>query len=227
MPTYNSPITKVQLAQKGLPCYLFGSFNAHQGDTVMLVNNVALTTNVATLTVLITAGEIPTVGSLITVQQTQSTSGLFNVVRAKLTGVTIVAATGAGTVTFALTHADVVTAADTGSAVVEVPEVGETPSANLKSVPCIFDAPHGSSQFTITTAVTFGTNPTAITVSLQTALRDVDSEYSTIGTAAVIAGGTYSQGPTSGFTLQKSMYYRFLVTGLTAGSVAGMVAKIY
>lgn len=226
MPTYNSPITKVLLAQKGLATYLFGSFNAHQGDTVMLVNNVALTTNVATLTVQITAGEIPTVGSLITVQQTQSTSGLFNVVRAKLTGVTIVAATGAGTVTFALTHADVVTAADTGSAVVEVPEVGETVAA-VKSVPCIFDAPHGSSQFTITTAVTFTTLPTAMTVSLQVALRDVDSEYSTIGTAAVVAGTAYTQGPTSGFTLQKGMYYRFIGSGLTLGSGAGMVAKIY
>jgi len=223
----NSPFAPVKLAVKGQPVYLFGSLNFHQGDTVMLVNNVALTSNVATLTVQITAGEIPKVGSLISVQQTQSTTGLFNVSRAALTGVTIVAATGAGTVTFALTHADVGTAADTGSAIVEVPEVGETPAA-VASIPCVFQAPDGDSQFTVTTAVTFsgGVLPTAITVSLQEALHNVDSEYTTVGTAAIVAATAYTAGPIAKFSLERGYYYRFLVSGLTAGSVTGIVAKI-
>jgi hypothetical protein len=226
MPAYTgNPATPVQLAQKGVPCYLWGSLNLHQGNTIMLVNNVALTTNVATLTVQITAGEIPTVGSLISVAQTQTSAGVFNVIRAKLTAVTIVAATGAGTVTFALTNANIGSVSDTGSAIVEVPEVGETVAAG-KSIPCVCDAPHGSSQFTVTTAVTFSTLPTAITVALQVALHDIEAEYSTIGNCCVVAGTAYTQGPVSGFTLQKGMFYRFIASGLTLGSGAGMVGKI-
>jgi hypothetical protein len=214
----NNPFTPVKLAVK---------LNFHQGDTVMLVSNVALATNVATLTVQITAGEIPTVGSLISVQQTQSTTGLFNVSRAVLTGVTINMTTGAGTVTFALTHADVTSAADTGSAVVEVPEVGEAP-ANGASAACVFQAPDGDSQFTVATAVTFvdGVLPTAITVVLQRAIHNIDSEYTTIGNAAVVATTAYTTGPVVEFTLERAYYYRFLVSGLTAGSASGIVAKI-
>ena len=74
--------------------YLFGSYNYKQANTTMLVSNVALTSNVATLTVQIIGGEVPIVGALISVQQTQSTSGLFNVARSPLTNVTIDASTG-------------------------------------------------------------------------------------------------------------------------------------
>jgi hypothetical protein len=228
MPAYvNGPaaFNPAQLVQKGVPCYLWGSLNLHQGDTVMLVNNVALTSNVATLTVQITAGEIPVTGALISVRQTASTSGLFNVNRVKLTGVTITASTGAGTVTFALTHADVASAADAGSAIVEVPEVGEAVAAGA-SVACIFDAPHGSSQFTVTTAITFGTLPTAANIVLQRAVHNNDAEFTTIGNAAVISGTVYTTGPVAEFTLERAYFYRFLTSGLTLGSGAGIVAKI-
>jgi hypothetical protein len=227
MPTYvNSPFSTAQLAQKGVPCYLFGKYNYKQANTKMLVSNVALTSNVATLTVQITAGEVPIVGALISVAQTQSTAGLFNVNRVPLASVTIDATTGAGTVTFALTHADVVSAADTGSAIVEVPEIGETPAA-VKSAACYISPSAMDAEVTITTAVTFSTVPTAITVKLQKAERDVDSEYTTItGDAAVISASAYTTGPVVTYTLQGSGYYRFIGSGLTLGSGAGMVAKL-
>jgi hypothetical protein len=227
MPTYvNSAFNVAQVAQKGVPVFLFGSYNYKQGNTKMLVSNVALATNVATLTVQIVGGEVPIVGALISVAQTQSTSGLFNVARAPLTGVTIDSTTGAGTVAFALTHADVTSAADTGSAVVEVPEIGETPAA-VKSAACYVQPSAMDAEVTITTSVTFSTVPTAITVSLQKALRDVDSEYTTItGAATVIAASTYTTGPTVEYTLKGSGYYRFIGSGLTLGSGAGMVAKL-
>lgn len=229
MPAYiNSPFSVPQLVQKGVPCYLFGSYNFHQGLTLMYVSNVALTTNVATLTVQIYGGEVPKVGSLISVLQTQSTTGLFNVSRVPLTGVTINLVTGAGTVTFALTHANVTTAADTGSAIVEVPEVGDT-LANGSSVSCCIQAPEGDSQFTVPVAVTFpgGVLPTAVTVHLQVAIRDTDAEYTNCdATGTVVAGGVYTSGPVNQVTLQRGYSYRLNVSGLTVGSATGIIGKL-
>ena len=224
MPIYpNDPFSSARYLQKGVAEYLFGSYNYHQGNTVFLVSNVALTSNVATVIVQITAGEVPKVGSLISLQQTQSTAGLFNVNRAVITGVTINSTTGAGTITFALTHANVATAANTGSGIVEVPEVPETIVAGA-SIPCVIAAPEGDSQFTVTTAVTFGAIPTAVTVSLQMALHDIDAEYTTIGVAAVVPAGAYTQGPIAAFTLQRGYFFRFLNSGLTGSGT--IVAKI-
>lgn len=227
MPTYvNSPFVKPKIAQKGVPIFLFGSYNYKQANTSMLVSKVALTSNVATLTVQIVGGEVPIVGALISVQQTQSTSGLFNVARSPLTNVTIDASTGAGTVSFALTHADVTLAADTGSAVVEVPEIGETPAA-VKSAACYIQPNVDGGEMTVTTSVTFSTLPTAITLTLQKAVRDVDSEYTNItGAAAVVAASAYTTGPVAEFTLKGSGFFRFIGSGLTIGSGAGMVAKL-
>lgn len=228
MPTYvNSPFVKPKIAQKGVPVYLFGSYNYKQANTTMLVSNVALTTNVATLTVQIVGGEVPIVGALISVQQTQSTSGLFNVSRVPLTNVTIDATTGAGTVAFALTHSpDILTTADTGSAVVEVPEIGETPAA-VKSAACYIQPNVDGGEMTITTAVTFTTLPTALTINLQKAVRDIDSEYTNVtGAAAVVAGTAYTTGPVVEYTLKGSGFFRFIGSGLTIGSGAGMVAKL-
>lgn len=226
MPAYqNNPFSTARFLQKGVAEYLFGSYNYHQANTRMLVSNVALTTNVATLTVQIVEGEIPIVGALVSVQQTASTAGLFNVNRAPITGVTINATTGAGTITFALTHANVGSTANTGSAIAEVPEVGEAIVAQA-SVPCVVAAPEGDSQFTVPVSVTFSTLPTAVTVSLQMAIRDNDAEYTTLGNVAVVAGSNYNQGPIGAFTLQRGYFYRFINSGLTLGSGAGQVAKI-
>lgn len=229
MPAYaNNPFTPAKFLAKGVATYLFGSYNFHQADTQMYVSNVALTSNVATLTVQIYGGEVPIVGALISVRQTASTSGLFNVSRVPLTGVTIDLTTGAGTVTFALTHADVVSVANTGSAVVEVPEVGEA-LANGASIAVAIAAPEGDSQFTVPLAVTFPGNvlPTAATVNLQGALRNVDSEFTNVSSpVAVVAGTAWTTGPFSQVTLQRGYWYRVNVSGVTAGSATGIVVKL-
>src|ERR1700751_1566949 len=102
MPAFNQVYPYGQVAVSGTPAYFYGSLDTHAQDTLMQVTNVALTSNVATLSVLVRPGNIPIVGNIISVKGTTNTSGLFNVTRAVLPGVTITAATGVGTVTFAL-----------------------------------------------------------------------------------------------------------------------------
>jgi len=229
MPAYiNSAFQGSQLLVRGVASYLFGSYNYKQDNTKLLISNVALTSNVATLTVQIVGGEVPLVGSLISVQQTTSTSGLFNVNRVALASVTIDATTGAGTVTFPLTHANVVSAADTGSAVVEVPEKSEALAAGASiAVACTMPF---AEQFTVPLAVTFpgGVLPTAVTVTLQVALHNIDSEFTNTTTAVVVATGAYTtgKGPVVEATLERGYFYRVLVSGLTAGSATGIIAKI-
>jgi len=225
MPAYvNSPFVKPILLQKGVPAYLWGSFNSHQGNTRAFVSNVALTTNVATVTVQIVSGEIPTVGSQISIIQTQTSSGVFNVNRATITAVSINASTGQGTISFALTNANIASTADTGTVEVEVPEVGEALAAGA-SIACAIQAPDGDSQFTVPCAVTFPVMPTGATIVLQRAIRDVNSEYTTIGNAAVVAASAFTTGPVSEFTLERGYVYRFLNSGVT-GTSPTIVAKI-
>ena len=227
MPSYvNSPFAPAVLAMKGVATYLFGSYNYKQAPTRIWLSNVALTSNVASVTGRIVEGEIPVAGSLISIVQTGSTSGLFNVNRVALASVTVVdGSLGTVTLTFPLTHADVTSAADTGTAIVEVPEIGETVAA-VSSIACCMQSPESDSQFTVETAVTFTTLPTAATVNLQTAIRNVDSEFTTVGVAATIAAAAYTAGPVAHFTLERGHFYRFNVSGLTLGSGAGLVAKI-
>ena len=226
MPAYvNSAFQVPVLVMRGVPTYLFGSHNFRQGDTQMLVSKVVGDGTTATLTVQITGGEIPTVGSLISVKQTQTSSGAFNVNRSALTAVSITAATGAGTVSF-LSATTVASTADIGSATVEVPEVPETLAAGA-SIPCCVTSPDCAGQFTVPMAVTFTTAlPTAVTVTLQKAIHDNASEYTNTTSAVVVAATAYTAGPVVEATLERGYYYRALVSALTLGSNAGVVVKI-
>jgi len=222
MPAYiNSPFVPAIQLMNGVSAYLFGSYNQHQANTRMLISNVALTTNVATITVQIIEGEIPLVGALISIIQTQASSGAFNVKRAAITGVTI-DGTGAGTITFALTHADVVSIADTGTAIAEVPEIGET-IVNGASIACCLDPQWN--QRTIGIAITFPTLPTAASVSLQAALHNIDSEFTVVGSPlGVVAASAQTVGPFNQVTLQRGYFYRFITSGLSGSGK--IVAKI-
>jgi hypothetical protein len=134
MPAYsNNPLVAVALALPGIPTYVWGSLSDRISPTKMTVSNVALTTNVATLTVQVIEGNIPAVGALVTVTGTQQAGGAFNVTAVALTGVTINATSGAGTITFALTHANVGSVADSGLAVAPQAIVFESVSTNESS----------------------------------------------------------------------------------------------
>lgn len=225
MPAYiPSPFQNPILVMKGVAAYLWGKFSQLAGNTNAAVTNVALTSNVATVTIQIITGPMPVVGSLISIINSASTSGLFNVNRAIITAVTIDSTTNAGTVTFALTHSpDVVTAADAGTVIIEPAEVGEAISGSANSIACVFQAPEGDSQFTVPMAVTGAAGITAMTATLQVAIKNIDSEYTNTTTTVVKTGATtYTSGPVVQATLQRGYCYRIAITGVTgSGLVVG------
>ena len=186
----------------------------------MKVTRSSLTSNVATLTVQVVEGNTPAVGDLVTVTGTSSTGGIFNVTNVALTGVSITASTGAGTITFALTHADVTGAADSGDAYTPVPEVSEALGNNASQA---FGVPEvsGANQngLTITWSTVFPTNPTACSMSLQGALYDVDSQYATLDTSTSLTGEVRQ------YTLTRFRFLRLKASGVT-GSSPKVVAKI-
>ena len=241
MPTMNTtafaPLPIVALP--GTPTYLYGAFNPLTQDTLFQVTNVALTSNMATVTGYVRAGNIPIVGNLISIAGTTSTSGLFNVSSVALTGVIITAATGIGTMTFALTHADVTSAADSGQAVIPIQEVPETLAANT-SIPLYVPSqePNDMGEKSITTAITFPTLPTAVTVKLYSAINlpkglpgtAAGAEWTSVGTVATVAASAQTVGPlftedTSANTAALAgRFFCLQATGLTGSGT--IVAKL-
>jgi len=136
MPAYsNDPTVAVALALPGIPVYVWGSLSDRIAPSRMTISNVALTSNVATLTVQVIEGNIPAIGQNVTVRGTQQASGAFNVTAVAITGVTINAVSGAGTITFALTLANVGSVADSGLATAPQAITFEAVSTNENSVP--------------------------------------------------------------------------------------------
>jgi len=226
MPAYvNSPFQTPPLVQKGVATYLIGSYSQQVGNTNLVVATVALTSNVATVTAILLNGPLPLTNQLISIANSASTSGLFNVTRVAVTTITYDAPTNTATLVFPLTHANVVAAADGGSVVLEPAEVGESiTSAGYTSIACCMQAPEGDSQFTVPVVATFPTIPTAATVSVQAALRNIDSEFTTLGTVASVAGSAITAGPFAQVTLQRGYFYRLLISAVTG--TGKVVAKI-
>lgn len=228
MPAYlngplNPPVTTVQ---RGKVAYSIGGFNDQAGRTQMLVTNVALTSNVATLTCTIIAGDKPVVGSLAFIQGTTSTAGLFN----SSTGVVVVASTFTGvtgTFTFALTHANVVSAADVGMVIVDAPETTESvTTAGFKGKQ--FGIPQSSSGRSGGDVISWGyffpgTAPGSVTVQLQAADVDAESNYTVIDSGTSVTGETRPPLSTSGLTGVN--FLRVAVSAMTGGPSA-CVAKI-
>ena len=224
MSLYNSPLTKPQLLQKGVPAYLFGNLNMLQGNTQGYVTETALATNVGIVTVSINQGPEPKVGDFITIWGTALQSGLFNVNRAIITAVSITGATGVGTISFALTGTDQAATADPGAFLCEPGESYETLTNDTFSQAVLVQAPEGDSQFTLPMAVSFPTLPTAVTVSIQSAIRDIASEYTTLQTVATVAASAQTIGPFGYVTLQRGYFYRFSVSGLSGTGT--IIAKV-
>jgi hypothetical protein len=212
---YNSPFVPPQLLQKGVPAYLFGGLNMLRGNAKGTVSQTALASNVATISVQLQEGATPVVGDYITVWGTALQSGLFNVTRSLITAVSITPATGAGTISYALVGTNQSATADAGRWQMEIGETAESITNNSFSVPVCVQAPQEDSQFTLPLSVTFPTLPTAVTVSIQGAIRDIASEYTTIGIVATVVTGGQTVGPFGQLSLQRGYFYRFAVTGLT------------
>ena len=227
MPAYvNSPFQTPPLVQKGVSTYLIGSYSQQVGNTNLAVATVALTSNVATVTATLINGPLPLTNQLISIANSTSTSGLFNVSRVAVTTITYDATTNTATIVFPLTHANVGSAADVGNVVLEPAEVGETvTSAGFTSIAACVQAPEGDSQFTLPVAITGASGVTAMTATLQVALKNIDSEYTNTTTVVTKTGATtYTAGPVVQATLQRGYFYRVAITAVTgSGSV---VAKI-
>lgn len=205
MPTMNISgfATLPEVVLPGKPAYLYGSMPWDTQDTLFQVTNVAATTTVATVTGYIRAGNIPAIGNLVSIAGTQAGSGRFNVSSVPLTGVSISATTGVGTLTFALSGAAVTSVADAGQAIMPIAEVAETLAANT-SVPVYVPSqePNDMGVKSITTAVTFPTIPTAAVVKLYSAVNlpknlpgSTGSEWTLDGTVATVAAGAQTIGP--------------------------------
>ena len=239
MPTMNTsafaPLPEVVLP--GKPAYLYGSLATDTQDTLLQVTNVAATGGTATVSVYVRAGSIPVVGNLISIAGTQASSGLFNVSSAPLTNVTINATTGVGTVQFALVGT-VGSVADSGQALVPIQEVPETLAANT-SVPVYVPSqePNDMGEKSITTAVTFPTMPTAVTVKLYSAINlpknlpgSAGSEWTLVGTVATVAASAQTIGPlftedTSANTAALAgRFFCLQVSGITGSG--SLVAKL-
>jgi hypothetical protein len=231
MPAYvNSPFTPAPLLIEGVPNYLFGSKNYRQANTRINISSITSSTASAIVTGTIVEGEIPLVGALVSIQQTASQSGAFNVSRAALTGSAFTATTGQGSLTFSGTFSTQSATADAGTSIVEVPEIPETLVAGASIAICI-QQPRSGGQRTITTEVSFPTMPTAATVVLQEAVTNEDGNFTTVssttvpnGVVAAVESGAYTTGPVAQFTLTQGNFYRFLVSGITGtGTIAAKI----
>ena len=233
MPTYNAtgfpPLPEVAIPAK--PSYFFGSLNTHAEDTCMRINNVAVAADVAIVQGTIFRGNIPTVGSLVSIQGTQTNSGIFNVSSVPLTTVSGNPATGAYSLTFALTTANIGAIADSGMAVVPVTEVAET-CANGTSVAIYVPSNElrDVGERSITVATTFPSLPTTATVTLYTAINNnpqaASPEWTSMGVVATVAGGVQTVGPLTTFLMPAGRFFRLVVSGVTGGTSPTLVAKM-
>ncbi len=224
MPPYDAspaPPTSPLLLIPGVPGYAFGSKNANASTTLLQITKVAITGNVATVTVLVREGNIPTTAGLITITGTQTLASLFNVTNVAITGVTINATTGIGTITFALVHADVAQTVDAGQGYVPVPQIGEAlvnGSSQAFALPNLTG--HNDNGLTITWRTAFPSAPAAVTMTLQAAEEDKDSEYQTLDTS------TSTSGDLRLITLTRFRFVRVTASGVSGGSNPTSVVTI-
>jgi hypothetical protein len=182
----------VKLLTAGTPSYLVGSYDDRSSPTFGYVISDSGVTTTATLKFRIVSGNAPAAGDLITVVGTSNDSGHFNV-----TNVALVTATttddGICTVTYAKTSGTVGTATDAGQVTVPRIEIGEALANGASiSVAAPFNNPVIDQGKAISvTAKVFGTigGSLNVTVALQGADFDVDTEYQDIDTILTWAGG--------------------------------------
>ena len=247
MPYYiTSPFKPTpQLMVPGTPAYLLGKFNDKTSPTLGSVLSDSASGTTSTVTVKILSGNIPVVDSLISIVGSTNSGGGFNVVNAPITAVSSPANPDEGIYVIQFTNSSLTqtTTSDTGQFIVPQPEVGESltvTGAAQSSAPVVapvWNVSGKSLSATIKLPASTTTNPstlTGVTVLLQGANFDLDSEYNTIATVAtgVAAGSTTDwqsgQGDTATGTLAAGSvnflnfrFYRFQIG--TAGSGTGPI----
>lgn len=216
-PASNNP---PQCLQPGVPGYAFGSKATGQ-TTLLQITKVAITGNVATITVLVREGNIPVVGQLISITGTSQLTPLFNVSNIAISGVSIVAATGVGTITFALVHADVVAVDDNGQGYVPVNEVGET-LVNASSIAFAMQEIVGqnANARTITWSTMYPSAPTSVTMTLQASLFDIDAQYQSLDSSTNTAGDERQ------VTASNFRFLRVVASAVVGGTSPTSIVKV-
>jgi len=148
----------------------------------MMVTQSAVATNVVTLTVAVVEGNIPAVGDTAFIYATKNNAGALNSsVGLALTGVTINATTGVGTITYAVTTGNLAPTADVGYVLSQAADIPEPLVASQAY--SAFAVPHSTGvpnrSFTLSMAC-----PTLGGATLkwifQGAGRNIDAEYGNI-----------------------------------------------
>jgi len=214
----------------GTPLYLFGSFNDRTSPTkgIVLSNSVDSFNN-ATVTFQVQDGNIPVVGALITIVGSANSAGAFNVTNRVIASVSSVLLTGLVTVIFSLAASAQPNAADVGQVLIPQPEIGEAlpVEVNFASVPgaLVSQGARLEQGRAVTAIVSFPVLPTAVTVKLQQAMKDIDSEYADLATVTSVVAGVQTGGQ---ITLQGvlGLFLRFNTSGVVGGNSSLIVAKL-
>ncbi|MGC2632574.1 MAG: hypothetical protein WA215_00025 [Candidatus Cybelea sp.] len=193
MPTYG--------LVEGLPCYSAGTAPVG-GNALMFVLDIAVASDVVTLTVLMQQGNIPAVGDLVSVQGIPVAPA--NVTNAAITGVSITASTGQGTITYAATTPDLAKVSMGGQAISipqPIPEAltGDGDGQAFQAFAVPRNVPALIEGRPISLNVQYPTAPGTIACSLQGAINNVDGEFADLPNYAdvsdqpfaIVAGGTY------------------------------------
>lgn len=224
MPAYQTAPNGAKYGlQMGVPAYSAGSLGS-QANSKMFVTSAAVASNVVTLGVIMQAGNIPAVGATAYVTgTTQGSASLNKATGVTLTGVTITAATGVGTITYSQTTTDLATTKDGGLVIVPVQEVGDALAANTSFLQFAVPAPIGGGggrTGTITWSTVVGGAPATILVNLQASIVDIDGQYATLDSSSSATGETRY------IAQQDFNFFRIRVTTLTGGTSPTLVAKL-
>jgi hypothetical protein len=227
MPAFqNNAFQKPILLMKGVAAYLVGSFSQKTGNTKLAVVTVSIASNVATVVAVLIDGPALVAGALVSIINTVTGTGEFNVNRAVITGTpTYVLSTNQWTFTFALTGSNVSATADSGTVMVEPAEIGESVTTSYTSIAVLVQAPEGDSQFTVPLSVQGGASITAMTATLQKALKSQSNEWTNTTIVVTKTGATtYTAGPVVEATLERAYLYRLAITSVTGTDL--VVAKL-
>jgi hypothetical protein len=234
MPAWtNRPDVPIQSMTPGVPAYSAGSKNQNLPNVRMIVTKSAVAANVVTLTVQMLEGNIPLVGDTAYITGTQNNAGALNQPNGvALTGVSISAATGAGTITYSLTTGNLATTSDQGTVLVTISEVAEALVTNQAYR--AFALPRLVPELQarrITLNVKYPSAPTSISWAVQGALNNVDSEFVTLFSGN--AAGTFSDSGALGGTGSSAEFFpgswnfvRFKDTGSTGGAGPTVIAEL-
>lgn len=218
-PGNNTPVTELLPNVLG---YAFGSHDNTRPTRRGIVTSVAVSGNVVTLGVQLLEGYIPKAGDLITVVSTASDSGGANVTNVAITSVSIAAATGIGTIVYPATATNQTTTPDSGMFYIPVPEVGEAlvnESSQAFAVPETGSG-HDDNGLTITWRTYYPSAPSTVTMALQAAEVDQDSQYSTLDTS------TSTSGETRVITLTRFRFLRVNASNVSGGTLPTAVVTI-